>query len=221
MIRFGISFIPCSEVDVLLERCCTTLQQVREALAGGAGRVELCDCIEVGGVTPSPGLIHDAVATGICVNVLVRPRGGDFVYNSEEVERMKESIALCRELGVHGVVIGALTPDGNVDMDVMRELMESASAGRRLSVTFHRAFDEASDPFVAFEDIISLGCDRLLTSGQKPTAPEGRILIRELARRADGRIIVMPGSGVTPDNVEGLAAWCGVSECHGTKLASK
>lgn len=208
-------------MELLLERCCTTLRQVEEALAGGAGRVELCGCIEVGGVTPSPGFIRDAVATGICVNVLVRPRGGDFVYEACEVEQMKESIALCRELGVHGVVTGALTPEGEVDMDVMRELMELASQGRRLSVTFHRAFDEAADPYKAFEDVISLGCDRLLTSGQKPTAPDGRDLIRELAARAAGRIIVMPGSGVTPSNVEALAAYCGVSECHGTKLATK
>lgn len=208
-------------MKLLLERCCTTLQQVEEALAGGAGRVELCDCIEVGGVTPPAPLIRDAVATGICVNVLVRPRGGDFVYSPEEVSQMRDSISLCRELGAHGVVIGALTPDGNVDMEVMRSLMGVASCGRRLSVTFHRAFDEAADPYRSFEEIISLGCDRLLTSGQKPTAPQGRELIKELASKAAGRIIVMPGSGVNPSNVEELAAYCGVSECHGTKLATR
>ena len=206
-------------MSVLLERCCTSLQQVKDGLAGGAGRVELCDCIEVGGVTPSEELIRSAVATGICVNVLVRPRGGDFVYSDTEVEQMKESIRLCRDLGVHGVVIGALTPDGRIDMPVMRELMALAEEPRRLSVTFHRAFDDAADPYAAFEDIISLGCDRLLTSGQKPTAPEGRDLIKSLILRAAGRIIVMPGSGVTPENVEELASWCGASECHGTKLA--
>lgn len=208
-------------MNLLLERCCTSLQQVEEAKAGGAGRVELCECIDVGGVTPSEEFIRAAVATGICVNVLVRPRGGDFVFNSAEVEQMKESIALCRTLGVHGVVIGALTPEGEVDMDVMRPLMNLASRERRLSVTFHRAFDEAADPFKAFEEIISLGCDRLLTSGQKATAPEGKELIKELASRAAGRIIVMPGSGVTPENVGELAAWCGVCECHGTRLAVK
>ena len=208
-------------MKVLLERCCTTLQQVEEALAVGAGRVELCDCIEVGGVTPSEEFIRAAVATGICVNVLVRPRGGDFVYSNAEVEQMKESIRLCRALGVHGVVIGALTPEGGVDMPVMRELMALAEAPRRLSVTFHRAFDEASDPYAAFDEVLSLGCDRLLTSGQKPTAPEGRDLIRELVSRAAGRIIVMPGSGVTPENVDELAAWCGATECHGTRLATK
>ena len=208
-------------MSLLLERCCTTLQQVKEALAGGAGRVELCDCIDVGGVTPPESLIREAVATGICVNVLVRPRGGDFVYNAAEVAQMKESIETCRALGVHGVVIGALTPDGAVDLPVMRELMALASSGRGLSVTFHRAFDDAADPYEAFEQIIGLGCDRLLASGQKPTAPEGRELIKELAARAAGRIIVMPGSGVTPANVEALAAYCGVSECHGTKLATK
>ena len=208
-------------MNLLLERCCTDLRQVLEALECGAGRVELCADIEVGGVTPDESLIRDAVATGICVNVLVRPRGGDFVYSAAEVEQMKASIRLCRSLGVHGVVIGALTSGGDVDMSVMRSLMELTREPRRLSVTFHRAFDEAADPFKAFEDMISLGCDRLLTSGQKPTAPEGRELIRELARRSSGRIIVMPGSGVTPSNVEELAAWCGVSECHGTKLATK
>lgn len=208
-------------MNLLLERCCTTLQQVEEALAGGAGRVELCDCIEVGGVTPSEELIRSAVATGICVNVLVRPRGGDFVYTPEEVAQMKDSIETCRALGVHGVVIGALTLSGEVDLPVMRELMAAAEKPRRLSVTFHRAFDDAADPFKAFEEIIALGCDRLLTSGQEPTAPQGRDLIKALVGRAAGRIIVMPGSGVTPSNVEELAAWCGVTECHGTKLATK
>jgi len=208
-------------MELMLERCCTTIAQVKEAIEGGAGRVELCDCIGIGGVTPPEGLIRDAVEAGIYVNVLVRPRGGNFVYSPSEVEKMKQSISMCRELGANGVVIGALTREGKVDMDVMRELMALASDTRKLSVTFHRAFDEASSPFEALEEIISLGCDRLLTSGQKATAPEGRELIRELAVQSAGRIIVMAGSGVTPDNVEALAEYCGISECHGTKLATR
>ena len=215
-----------NDTDILLERCCTTVEQVREAAENGAGRVELCVCLEVGGVTPPEDLIRDAVsvvaAERMAVNVLVRPRGGDFVYDEREAEQMVETIRACRRLGVDGVVIGALTPEGNVDVPLMRRLMAAAGAQpRRLSVTFHRAFDRAAEPFGALEDVIALGCDRLLTSGQQPTAPEGSELIRRLVSAAAGRIIIMPGSGVTPQNIAGLAACTGAVEFHGTRLAAK
>lgn len=207
----------------MLERCCTCVDEVREALACGAARVELCECLEVGGVTPSEELVSRAVQVGLPVNVLVRPRGGSFVFSDDEVRTMLDGIMMCRELGAHGVVIGALLPDGDVDMDNMRLLMAGARGKgneRRLSVTFHRAFDCCRDPFAAFEDIVGLGCDRLLTSGHEDTAPEGAALIAELVARADGRITVMPGSGVTPDNILDLAARTGAGEFHGTRLAA-
>lgn len=208
---------------LILERCCTCVPDVREALAAGAARVELCECLEVGGLTPSRRFVEQAVSVGLPVNVLVRPRGGSFVFSDEEVRGMLTGIRMCRELGAHGVVIGALRPDGDVDMDNMRLLMAEARGNgteRRLSVTFHRAFDCCRDPYPAFEDIVGLGCDRLLTSGHEDTAPEGAALIAELVSRAEGRIIVMPGSGVTPDNIRDLALKTGAREFHGTRLAA-
>ena len=205
-------------MSLTIEKCCNSLLQVQQAIDRGASRVELCRNIEVGGLTPPSALIRDAVLAGIPVNVLVRPRAGNFIYSPEEVRQMKESIRECRLLGASGVVIGALTAEGDIDMSVMQDLVGVAKEGSRLSVTFHRAFDEAADPFKALEEIISLGCDRLLTSGQMPTAFQGRELIRELVMRSAGRITVMAGAGITPENVSDIASYCGVSECHGTKL---
>lgn len=208
---------------LILERCCTCVSDVREALVAGAARVELCECLEVGGLTPSRRLVEQAVRVGLPVNVLVRPRSGSFVFSDEEVRGMLTGIRMCRELGAYGVVIGALRPDGDVDMDNMRLLMAEArghGTERRLSVTFHRAFDCCRDPYPAFEDIVGLGCDRLLTSGHEDTAPEGAALIAELVSRAEGRVIVMPGSGVTPDNIRDLALKTGAREFHGTRLAA-
>ena len=203
---------------IILERCCINALQVIEAVEGGAARVELCKNLSVGGVTPDETEIVDAVATGLPVNVLIRPRGGDFVYSESEILEMEKSIIFCTEAGVSGVVIGALDISGNVDMDAMRFLM-SASGG--MSVTFHRAFDECRDPFRSLEDIISLKCDRILTSGQSATAFEGASLIAELIRKAKGRIIIMPGAGISPENVDFLAHKTGAVEFHGTRLGVK
>lgn len=208
----------------LLEACCTSPEEAAAAIAGGAGRIELCADIDVGGVTPCDGAIRATVALGVPVNVLVRPRGGDFVFSPEEEEEMAEAIARCRDLGAAGVVIGALRPDGSVDMEMMERLVRIArgdGSQRRLSVTFHRAFDECREPFSAFEDIIALGCDRLLTSGTAPTAWEGRELIAQLVEKASGRIIVMPGSGVTPENLASLEEETGAIEFHGTKICRR
>lgn len=205
----------------LLESCCTSVLQAEKALHGGAGRIELCECIEVGGVTPSDENIKATVALGSPVNVLVRPRGGDFVYSESEEAQMLASIDACRRLGASGVVIGALDKSSDIDMPMMRRLIARARGSegeRRLNVTFHRAFDECRDPYSALEQIISLGCDTLLTSGQKTTAYEGRVLIAELVRIAAGRIVIMPGSGVTPSNLDEIEKITGAVEFHGTKI---
>lgn len=182
-----------------LECCVTSLEEALEAQAGGAQRVELCEQLSVGGVTPSIELIRSVrERLTIPVNVLVRPRGGNFVFSEEEVEAMLKSIEECREAGINAVVIGALDERGNVDMPVMRRLIEAA---RPLKVTFHRAFDVCANPLKAFEDVISLGCERLLTSGHEATAYDGRRLIGTLVRNAAGRIIVMAGCGVKPYNI--------------------
>ena len=203
---------------MFIERCCTDSAQALEALKAGAGRIELCRDLPVGGITPEKEEIVRAIATGIPVNVLVRPRGGDFVYTEAEIEEMKETIRFCREAGANGVVIGALKPDGNIDIGTMKALMAEAEG---LSVTFHRAFDECSDPEAALEEIISLGCDRLLSSGQAASAYEGRELLAALVKQSAGRIVIMPGAGVTPQNIQKLADATGAVEFHGTRLGTK
>ena len=200
-----------------IENCCTSVEAVRQAIANGAGRIELCENLPVGGVTPSGGLIAEVMSIStIPVNVLVRPRGGDFVFSEAEVEATLESIRFCKEAGVNGVVIGALTGSGDVDMAVMRRLVEEA---RPLSVTFHRAFDVCRDPVSALEDVISLGCDRLLTSGHETSAYEGRHFIKTLVEQAAGRILVMPGCGVRSSNLQEIASITRASEFHGTDLS--
>lgn len=197
-----------------IEVCCVSADDVKEAALGGAGRVELCENLEVGGVTPSESLLREVLScNSIPVNVLVRPRGGDFVFSSEEEREMIEDIRMCKRLGVNGVVIGALKSDGSVDTEMIRRLIKVA---RPMSVTFHRAFDRCSDPFTALEEIIELGCDRILTSGQQESSYDGRNLLAELVEKAGGRIVIMPGGGVRTYNINELAAVTKASEFHST-----
>jgi copper homeostasis protein len=198
-----------------IEVCCSSLYEAREAEAGGAVRIELCGAIACGGVTPSNGVIRQIVEAGldIDINVLIRAREGGFCYTAEEVDAMCRDITLCRELGFHGVVIGALTAEGDVDMEACRKMMEAAGD---MSVTFHRAFDICRDPFTALEQIISLGCDRLLTSGQQASAEMGAELIAELVKRAAGRIIIMPGAGINPKNIATIEQKTAATEFHST-----
>ena len=189
----------------IIEICANSAQSCVEAEAGGARRVELCAGIPEGGVTPSYGEIRTAQALtpGIDINIIIRPRGGDFLYTQVEVQSMLYDIETAKRLKVHGVVFGCLTKRGDVDVPLMRRLMDAAEP---LSVTFHRAFDVCRDPFAALEEVIELGCDRLLTSGQQPDAVRGIPLIKELVQRAGGRIIVMPGCGVREDNIARIEA---------------
>lgn len=200
-----------------VEVCCPSLESVRRAVQAGANRIELCERLEVGGVTPSLQLIADALAAAgeIPINVLVRPREGDFVYSSKEVDEMIDSIRFCKLSGVNGVVIGALTADGDIDLDLMKTLVREA---RPLEITFHRAFDQCRDVKTALEDVISLGVERLLTSGHCIDAYEGKYALKELVKLASGRIIVMPGCGITSANLEDIASVTGASEFHGSRL---
>lgn len=184
-----------------------------EAEAGGAKRVELCAGIPEGGTTPSYGEIMMAkkLTSTIDINVIIRPRGGDFLYREAEIESMMLDIELCKRLGVHGVVFGCLTKEGDIDVPLMRKLIEHA---KPLSVTCHRAFDVCRDPYVALEQLIELGCDRILTSGQQSDAIKGIPLIAELVRRAAGRIIIMPGCGVRENNIARLERETGAKEFH-------
>lgn len=199
-------------MEYFLESCCTDVEQIRRAQEAGARRIELCEKLAVGGVTPSAELLKAAISVAkVPVNVLVRPRGGDFVFSAAEADTMLRDIELCREAGAAAVVIGALDSRGDVDMPLMRRLCDAASG---LSVTFHRAFDVCADPIAAFEDVLALGCDRLLTSGHESDAFKGRFFIAELVERAAGRIIVMPGCGVRRSNIARIAADTGAVEFH-------
>lgn len=199
-------------MNPVLEICAGDVGSVRAAAAGGAARVELCSALSEGGITPSAALIEYAVSMDkLRTHVLIRPRTGDFLYDADEVAVMERDIAMAVELGAHGVVIGALTPGGDVDMAVCRRLV---SAARGRSVTFHRAFDRCRDASSALEDIISLGCDRVLTSGQAPVALEGAETLRRLVDQAAGRICIMPGSGVSPHNAAEILRKSGATEIH-------
>lgn len=199
-------------MEYFLESCCTDVEQIRRAQEAGARRIELCEKLAVGGVTPSAELLKAAISVAkVPVNVLVRPRGGDFVFSAAEADTMLRDIELCREAGAAAVVIGALDSRGEVDMPLMRRLCDAASG---MSVTFHRAFDVCADPLAAFEDVLALGCDRLLTSGHESDAFKGRFFIAELVERAAGRIIVMPGCGVRRSNIARIAADTGAVEFH-------
>ena len=197
----------------MVEVCANGVESCLAAQEGGADRVELCAGIPEGGTTPSYGEIKVArrVLTTTRLHVIIRPRGGDFLYSDLEVERMAADIAVCRELGVDGVVFGCLRTDGSIDVEKNRYLMDCAKG---MSVTMHRAFDRAADPEQALEDIISLGFDRILTSGQQPKAIQGADLLARLNRQAAGRIILMAGSGVTEDNIAELRAKTGLHEFH-------
>ena len=199
---------------LFFEACCQGVAEAVEAQEGGAQRIELCARLEEGGVTPKEELIQEVLANvRIPVNVLVRPREGDFVYDDEDTAAILESINQCKDLGVNGIVIGALTSEGDVDIPLMQRFMAAAAP---LEVTFHRAFDECRNPQKALEDIIGLGCKRLLTSGQKASAPEGAELIKELQMQAEDRIIIMPGAGINPDNIMELAEVTAAAEYHGS-----
>lgn len=193
-----------------LEICTSDPEGIRAAVEGGAYRVELCSGLAEGGLTPSVSLIRFCTKQ-IPTNVLIRPRGGDFIYTKDELDVMEEDILVATRAGAKGVVTGALTPNGEVDKEACRRLLQHAKG---LDNTFHRAFDMTSDPFKALEDIISLGFNRILTSGQARTALEGSAMISKLKEQAAGRIIIMAGAGVTPSNAYQIVANSGADEIH-------
>jgi copper homeostasis protein len=196
----------------VLEICVDSVASAIIAEQGGAHRVELCDYLAGGGTTPSAGMIEVVrKSISIGLHVLIRPRRGDFLYSDAEFEIMRRDIQLCRELGADGVVLGMLTRDGSVDVGRTAELIALA---RPMSVTFHRAFDLCADPMKALDVLLQLNVHRLLTSGQQETALQGAGLIKELNERATGKLIIMPGGGVTPANVKELVIKTGVSEVH-------
>jgi copper homeostasis protein len=197
---------------VLIEACVDSVPSAIAAEKGGAGRVELCDNLIEGGTSPSAGTIEECRARlGIPIFAMIRPRGGDFLYTDVEYAVMRRDIAHAKRLGADGVVLGLLRADGTVDVERTRPLVDAA---RPLPVTFHRAIDVARDAEEALDALIAMGVDRVLTSGQAPTAPAGAAVIARLVRRAAGRIVVLPGCGIDEENVRELVARTGVHEVH-------
>lgn len=197
---------------IKLEICAVSPQSALAAYQGGADRIELCSALETGGITPSFSAIEMCVQqTEMPVFVLIRPRAGDFCYSETELQQMIRDIAICRELGVQGIVSGALHPDGNIHLSQLKALIK-ASTG--MSFTFHRAFDRCRDPHTAAKQLADLGVDRILSSGQQPNALMGAPLLASLIEKIQGHITVMPGGGITHENIGEIYRITGASEYH-------
>ncbi len=197
---------------IKIEICAGSITSALVAQEGGTYRVELCDNLKEGGTTPSYGtLLLARKNLSIKLFSIIRPRGGDFLYSDLEFELMKADILQCQELGCDGVVFGILTKHGEVDKERNLELKQAAG---KMGTTFHRAFDRCKNPFKALEDVIELGFDRILTSGQEISAIKGASLISKLVEQANKRIIIMPGAGVRPENLQELIKLTGATEYH-------
>jgi copper homeostasis protein len=199
-------------MNYIIEIATSDFITTQSAVEGGADRIELCANLNEGGTTPSHGmLIKCREKFSLPIFPIIRPRGGDFLYGKDEFGIMAKDIEFCKALGYDGIVVGMLNMDGTVDMIRMADLVELAYP---MSVTFHRAFDRCKDPFTALEELIEIGCERILTSGQQLAAPDGVDLIAELNKAANERIIIMPGSGVRKENIKMLAERTGCVEFH-------
>lgn len=206
--------------NIQLEVCANSVTSALAAQEGGAYRVELCDNLENGGTTPSFGQILLArKQLNIRLYVLIRPRSGDFLYSDLEFEIMKADVRGCVDAGCDGVVIGILNADGTIDKSRCKELVDMAKS-KGLGVTFHRAFDMVADQNQALEDVIEIGCERVLTSGGRSTAMEGASHIAHFVEKAAGRISIMPGSGIDEHNVADLVHFTGVAEIHSSARKS-
>lgn len=200
-----------------LEICASSIESALNAQNAGADRVELCSELSVGGITPSKGLIQMAKELlDIPLYVLIRPRSGDFHYAMMELEVMKEDIAFCAEVGCHGVVFGALTQDRRIDQSKITQLMQAAQF---MDVTFHKAFDVVQNQFEALDTLKELGIQRILTSGGAESAAKGIDTLCELIDEADDEMIIMPGGGIRPENIE-LLKEVGALEYHSSAMVS-
>ena len=196
----------------ILEACVDSVRSAIEAEKGGASRVELCSDLVIGGVSPSIPLFRQIRKyTDLRIRVLLRPRYGDYCYDSYEFEELKEEVSLFREEGADGVVVGILNPDGTLNTEQLSELKQEAGS---MEITLHRAFDVCADPFQALEQAVEMGFDTILTSGQAPTAWEGRDLLRELQKKSRGRIEILAASGIGPEPIRNLIPFTGISSYH-------
>ena len=204
---------------MVIEIVVYNIESALKAQEGGADRIELCDNPGEGGTTPSFGTI-EAVRQNVNMDVyvMIRPRGGDFQYTNYEFHSMKRDISQCQKISVDGVVFGVLNPDGTIDKKRCKELIDKA---RPLKITCHRAFDMTRDPFEALEDCIEVGFDRILTAGQQAQALKGADLIGELIKKANGRIAIMPGSGVNENTVQEILRKSNATEIHFSATSSR
>lgn len=205
---------------VVTEVCVDSVAGAHAAARGGGDRIELCAALELGGITPSAGML-EAVADLLPTHVLIRCRGGDFSYDRSEIRVLAKDVELAIDRGAESVVLGALTDEGDIDLPAMVRLLGAAGD---VPVTFHRAFDSVRDPLAALDDLLELGVDRLLTSGAAATAIEGADLIAELVRRSGPDLTVLPGGGITPQNAAALVIATGARELHfsaRTEVASR
>lgn len=203
-------------MSILLEACVGCYEEARRAEVQGADRIELCDNLVEGGTTPSYGTIYLAKKNlNIPIAVIIRPRGGDFVYSNDEFEIMKRDIVLCKELGVETIAFGILNKENKVDIERTNELVKLASG---LKITFHMAFDEIEDKFEALEQLISMKVDRVLTKGCNTCAADGKDTLKHLVEKSNGKITILVGGGVTYKNYKELSDYIGSNEMHGTKI---
>ncbi|KAK2586137.1 hypothetical protein KPH14_001410 [Odynerus spinipes] len=202
-----------------MEICVDSLESARNAVNGGASRLELCAALSEGGLTPTPGLVKLVRSvTTVPIYAMIRVRAGDFVYSRDEMDAMSYDLKILKDLNVNGFVFGALTVDREIDINYCKEIISAASP---LPVTFHRAFDEVVDPSRALETLIDLGFERILSSGQKNTAEEGLDLLREIVRQATGRISIMPGSGIDSTNISKIKMATDAKEFHASAKRRK
>ncbi len=202
-----------------LEICVDSLESAIAAQAGGASRIELCGDLSAEGTTPSAGMIALARRElQIVLHVMIRPRGGDFCYSDLEFEAMENDVVVAKRLGADGVVFGLLTPERHVDVQRTKILVDLA---RPMKMTFHRAFDIVAEPLSALDTIMSLGIERILSSGQKPTAMEGLPLLRKLVAAGNGKVSIMPASGITLNNIQTILHESGATEVHIGKAVTR
>ena len=203
-------------MSIVLEACVGCYEDAKKAVERGANRIELCDNLKEGGTTPSYGTINLACKNfDIPVAVIIRPRGGNFVYSDDEFEIMKKDIEICRELGAYAVVFGILTKDNKIDIERNRELI---NLSKGLKVTFHMAFDEIENKVEAIETLIDLGVDRILTKGCKTSALDGKDILKNLVQISNGKIEILIGGSVTKNNYKELVEYIGCNEAHGSRI---
>ncbi|MFM2609321.1 copper homeostasis protein CutC [Vibrio chagasii] len=201
-------------MNIEIEVCIDNLESLHNALAGGANRIELCSSLALGGLTPSFGIMKQAARiSSVPVYAMIRPRQGDFIFDNDDVMCMLDDIEACSNAGLDGVVLGVLAPNGSIDMPKMQLLADKAHS-LKLGITFHRAIDQSSDYQAALEQTISLGCERILTSGLAVNAEQGIDVLAAMVKQADGRIDIMAGAGVNAENGREILKHTGVQALH-------